>query len=531
VVEALLWYPLISLAGASAALTAAVSTYLRAPERRALDLFVLAMAFFLAAAVFATLLRLSVEGVEALHYGRLFYFTHMLAVGYTAAFILEYFRPFRLLQHRHSSLFLQAALLMAAGMVASLVDEVEDEGAYGTVVESQLALRGLTLLSTLYLTMSLVVLARVIHRPGGDAGRGTQALLMASAVGIHGGAAALYSFLRASGSYPPPFLTASAAVMALLFSIAILHTRGSPWSPSTKLLSGRAYVLRSRDPLQALRVAAEARKEGRPVVCISRLSPERINEIAHLQEVPCIWLTSNRGENQVPPSDLNLLKKAIDAYLGRARGSLVVLQGVEYLAVYNRFNDLLRFLHGLQDAIASAGATLLVSLDPSSLGAGELAALERGMESLTLPEPYPFEVEDVFVISRGGLLLAHQSPKGGIAKDRDAVAGMLAAIQAFVREAVTDSAPLRRLEVGNRKVLIEGGREIYIAAVISGQETPGLVRELQSFIWKAENKFGDLIAVWDGSVEKLASLQSLTSRLVELSRSPTETVVGTGPRG
>src|SRR6059036_4225780 len=90
-VEASQWYSLISVGSSSLALLAAAYVVRKIPNRRAGDTFVLAMVFFVLAGTFAYLLRTSTldygSNSGPLTLARLFYFFHMLAVGFTASFI------------------------------------------------------------------------------------------------------------------------------------------------------------------------------------------------------------------------------------------------------------------------------------------------------------------------------------------------------------------------------------------------------------------------------------------------------------
>ncbi|HKW43413.1 MAG TPA: hypothetical protein VJP06_04420, partial [Thermoplasmata archaeon] len=118
-VEASQWYSLISIASSSTALLLAAYVVRKIPNRRAGDTFVLAMVFFVLAGTFAYLLRTSTLDPAGTNDGpltiaRLFYFFHMLAVGFTAAFIGQYFLGFEVMRRRLVNLFLQASLLIVA---------------------------------------------------------------------------------------------------------------------------------------------------------------------------------------------------------------------------------------------------------------------------------------------------------------------------------------------------------------------------------------------------------------------------------
>src|SRR5438034_11394224 len=94
------------------------------------------MVFFVLAGTFAYLLRTSTLDYYGTNSGplaiaRLFYFFHMLAVGFPASFIGQYFLGFELMRRRLVNLFLQLSLLIVAIGVTPQVTTLED--AYGGI--------------------------------------------------------------------------------------------------------------------------------------------------------------------------------------------------------------------------------------------------------------------------------------------------------------------------------------------------------------------------------------------------------------
>src|SRR5256712_9944374 len=223
-VEASQWYSLISVGSSSLALSAAVYVVRKIPNRRAGDTFVLAMVFFVLAGTFAYLLRTSsvVDGgpnTGPLAIARLFYFFHMLAVGFTASFIGQYFLGFELMRRRLVNLFLQSSLLIVAIGVTTQVTSLEDEyGGIGVVIEDTWARGSLALFATLFMSTALAVLVRTLIRNKDPVVR-KQAILMTARVVIHGTGAESYAYLRIfQDIYPPPDLTSTAFAMAALFA-------------------------------------------------------------------------------------------------------------------------------------------------------------------------------------------------------------------------------------------------------------------------------------------------------------------------
>src|SRR5881296_2832111 len=219
-VEASQWYSLISVGSSSLALLAAAYVVRKIPNRRAGDTFVLAMVFFVLAGTFAYLLRTSTLDYYGTNSGplaiaRLFYFFHMLAVGFTASFIGQYFLGFEIMRRRLVNLFLQVSLLIVAIGVTTQVTELENEyGGIGVVVEDTWARGSLALFATLFMSTALAVLVRTLLRNKDPIVR-KQAILMTAGVVIHGTGAESYAYLRIfTDLYPPPYLTITAFAMA-----------------------------------------------------------------------------------------------------------------------------------------------------------------------------------------------------------------------------------------------------------------------------------------------------------------------------
>src|SRR5438445_9682984 len=160
-VEASQWYSLISIGSSSLALLVAAYVVRKIPNRRAGDTFVLAMVFFVLAGTSAYLLRTSTLDYYGSNSGplaiaRLFYFFHMLAVGFTASFIGQYSLGLELMRRRLVNLFLQVSLLVVAIGVTVQVTTVGNQyGGIGVVIEDVWARGSLALFATLSMSPAL----------------------------------------------------------------------------------------------------------------------------------------------------------------------------------------------------------------------------------------------------------------------------------------------------------------------------------------------------------------------------------------
>src|SRR2546426_11276824 len=443
-VEASQWYSLLSVGSSSLALLAAAYVVRKIPNRRAGDTFVLAMVFFVLAGTFAYPPRTStiVDGgptTGPLAIARLFYFFHMLAVGFPASFIGQYFLGFELMRRRLVNLFLQSSLLIVAIGVTTQVTSLEDEyGGIGVVIEDTWARGSLALFATLFMSTALAVLVRTLIRNKDPIVR-KQAILMTAGVLIHGTGAESYAYLRIfQDIYPPPYLTITAFAMAALFAVAVLRYRMFVVTPQKEepvgvprrfdLKPGHAYAIRERRPRLVFLAAAEAVRLGSLGLVITRRTPTEVRDDFDLQTTPILWLTSAVGQNRVPPTNPEVLERLIREFVASQPKAVVVLEGIEYLANYQEAARVVRLLNTIRDLVTAGDGTLLASADPAALDEATAGVLDREFEPLAVPEKVGYEVEDVFVIEGGGLLLTHASRSDGAEVDPDVMAGMLTAI-------------------------------------------------------------------------------------------------------
>src|SRR5437870_3471068 len=470
-VEASQWYSLISVGSSSLALLVAGYVVRKIPNRRAGDTFVVAMVFFVLAGTFAYLLRTSTLDYYGSNSGplaiaRLFYFFHMLAVGFTASFIGQYFLGFEIMRRRLVNLFLQVSLLVVAIGVTVQVTTVGNQyGGIGVVIEDVWARGSLALFATLFMSTALAVLIRTLIRNKDPIVR-KQAMLMAAGVAIHGTGAESYAYLRIfTETYPPPCLTITAFTMAALFVVAVVRYQMFVVTPQKEepvgvprrfaLKPGHGYAIRERRPRLVFLAAAEAVRLGSLGLVITRRTPTEVRDDDDIPTTPILWLTSAVGQNRVPPTNPELLERLVREFVASQPKAVVVLEGIEYLSNYLAAG-VVRLLNTLRDLVTAGDGVLLASADPRALDEATATVLDRDFEPLAVPEKIGYEVEDVFVIEGGGLLLTHASRSEGAEIDPDVMAGMLTAIMNFARVSFAVGADeLRRLELGDRTIVIE----------------------------------------------------------------------------
>ena len=121
-----------------------------------------------------------------------------------------------------------------------------------------------------------------------------------------------------------------------------------------------------------------------------------------------------------------------------------------------------------------------------------------------------YRTEQLFLIHREtSLSLLHVAADAAVAKDSDMVAGMLSAIQDFVRDSFgtgKDSA-LEEFRVGELQVWIAAGRYAYLAAVIRGNPPRELRTTLEDTIESIHILKGSQLARFEGDTVVFESLR------------------------
>lgn len=123
----------------------------------------------------------------------------------------------------------------------------------------------------------------------------------------------------------------------------------------------------------------------------------------------------------------------------------------------------------------------------------------------------------IFAVNRAGLLVAEASPDQDDSLDSDIFAGMLSAVQNFVKDSLgspeKQSAGLGRLEYGNMKILIEHGNHVFLTAVFQGQEHPDIKRQLKETLTAIEESHSEILENWKGNLKQVEGIQNIVDNL------------------
>lgn len=126
-------------------------------------------------------------------------------------------------------------------------------------------------------------------------------------------------------------------------------------------------------------------------------------------------------------------------------------------------------------------------------------------------------INDVFVMYKDGLLISCCTRDLSPTVDEDILAGMLMAIQDFVKVsfgALGDSI-LHSIRFGDRQIIIERGDHIITAMVVSGELPPHLQDQTIDVIKEIEDRYGVHLTDWNGNLTELKGVTEIIRKLIE----------------
>jgi len=175
--------------------------------------------------------------------------------------------------------------------------------------------------------------------------------------------------------------------------------------------------------------------------------------------------------------------------------------------------------------VAGSGksASTLVNVRPASLAIGAvlyptlLVAIVLGAvySGYTVWSRRAFAVDDVFLISKEGRLMMHNTRRMRADRDEDILSAMLTAILSFLMDFDREeSGDLRRFQLGGKTALLQRGPNAYLAAVYSGRVPRWSEKDLRRFMDDLERRFGKVFARWSGDPADLQGLKEFSDRFV-----------------
>jgi len=124
-------------------------------------------------------------------------------------------------------------------------------------------------------------------------------------------------------------------------------------------------------------------------------------------------------------------------------------------------------------------------------------------------------IDEVFLMTPTGMLLKHYTRRLRPDQDEDILAGMLTAVQNFVRESFDEAGGrLNEIRFEHYDILISHGKNVVVAAIISTKKPERLRNQLNNVTDDIELHYGQAIKNWSGDRKELGDVDATMKRFL-----------------
>jgi len=159
------------------------------------------------------------------------------------------------------------------------------------------------------------------------------------------------------------------------------------------LKSGSSYLFTERGVSRAYDAFKKLLAQGKRGLVISRNHPERVQQ-AYSLDCPIMWIAKSTkptgGVISLEPTRLMKIHGTISDFIKANPGSVVLLDGLEYLITENGFGPVMKTVQLTNEEVAMSGSFLLVPIDPRTMETQQMGYLEREF-SLPIEKGLPSE--------------------------------------------------------------------------------------------------------------------------------------------
>lgn len=149
--------------------------------------------------------------------------------------------------------------------------------------------------------------------------------------------------------------------------------------PGLTLEEGKTYILKSGGK-RGYRIAAEAGRQDRPLLCLVRTFPDSLRERTLMPEwTEFHWLSKAEHPGVLRPDCPKELFKRLSDFMAMGR-AVILVDGIDILIAETGFNELYRMVTHLKDLARLNKGNLLVMIPPHSLTQNEFSKLSAEVD-------------------------------------------------------------------------------------------------------------------------------------------------------
>jgi len=170
--------------------------------------------------------------------------------------------------------------------------------------------------------------------------------------------------------------------------------------------------------------------------------------------------------------------------------------------------------------IPAGGVTLLALLDKSANFGVLKIEMERAGRAIGTALGFAprkqSRISELFVMTKGGLLIRHYSDTLRTDVDRDILSGMLVAVQQFVQQTlVSKSGSLNELRFGDHRVCFFRSEHTIAAAVARGEDPEALRYQVMDALEDFEDRYAGVLGNWSGDMAAFPGMDDCFEKVLK----------------
>jgi hypothetical protein len=139
-----------------------------------------------------------------------------------------------------------------------------------------------------------------------------------------------------------------------------------------------------------------------------------------------------------------------------------------------------------------------------------LLAAAVGAYFMSIRIPRPYALDNLFLIHNDGRLVAHVTKEENTTLDKDIVSAMFTAVQEFVRDSFQKGeVGLKKLEIGDKSVVIEKGQSTYLALIYAGWPPKDTFDMLSMLLRDIEERYKGRLGKWNGTMKTVKGVDKM----------------------
>lgn len=143
------------------------------------------------------------------------------------------------------------------------------------------------------------------------------------------------------------------------------------------LKGGHMYLVKGKDVERSYVLFADVVNQDTEGLLITRRIPPQVQAADKFPHVHAFWLSQKEDENALYPTQLHKLAYIISEAVSSQKDPVILLDGLEYLIVHNKFDQVLKQLYIIREVLSRHGGILLIPLDPEAFSEKEMGFLEK----------------------------------------------------------------------------------------------------------------------------------------------------------